>query len=1007
MDAKHKTYWRSPEQEPAHGLAQIGGDEFPGLEAAGGRRVRRRDFLKVAGFSFAAATLTGCTRAPVEKAIPLLVQPEEFVPGVAQYYASTCAGCAAGCGTLVKVRDGRPIKLEGNPGHALSRGGLCASGQGALLGLYDTQRFRAPQRQGRDTGWQTLDAEVTTRLAEIRASGGAVRFLSSTVTSPTLRAAIAGFLKPYAGAKHVLYDVPSQSAILDAHERTHGARLLPSYHFGKAEVIAGFDADFLGTWLSPVSFTAGYSAGRRPAGEQPRMSYHVQFEPRMTLTGSNADWRYAIAPEESLAILYYLAERIAGLAGTRFNGSAPAELPVARGVLDQLAARLGEARGKSLVLSGSNHPDEQVLVNFLNHLLGNYGSTVDAEHPSYQAQGNDAELTALLDEIAAGKVQALFVHSANPAFDFPRHAAVFARVPLLVSLAERADETASLAHYVAPDHNSLESWGDAEPVAGHISLQQPAIRPLGDTRAALESLARWSGRQASAYDLLRESWQKQIHPRARSPKTFETFWEQSLHDGYVEVEASKSKFKSFDTAAVSAASRAARAGAPYSVVLYAGAAMLDGRNAYNPWLHELPDPITKVTWDNYASLSPAAAAKLGVNEGDVVRVESEQGAIELPAFLQPGQHDSVIAIALGYGSKLSARFADLGPKWIDFLPSVGENGLVGGNAAGLITTADRRMGYVAAASIRKTGRKQPLASTQTYNTLTIPGKLARFDREPRPIIQETTLAAFAKDPASGVEEHEDNKDDLWPADHETSGPRWGMVIDLNACTGCSGCVIACQAENNIPVVGKDEVRRNREMHWLRLDRYYSEPAPGVVDVAQQPMFCQQCGNAPCETVCPVLATVHSEDGLNQQVYNRCIGTRYCANNCPYKARRFNWFDYAHDDVLENLVLNPDVTVRSRGVMEKCTFCVQRIQTAKIEARDQGRPVADGEIRTACEQSCPAGAIVFGDLNDPKSRVTQLMKAPRRYRVLSELGVMPAIGYLTLVRNREEGEEKHG
>ncbi len=1007
MDAKHKAYWRSPEQGQGNALVQISGDEFPGLEAAGGTRVKRRNFLKVAGFSFAAATLTACSRAPVEKAIPLLVQPEQFVPGVAQYYASTCNGCAAGCGTLVKVRDGRPIKLEGNPQHALSRGGLCATGQGALLGLYDTQRFRAPQRQGRETGWQTLDAEIITGLAEIRAKGGTVRFLSSTITSPTLRAAIAEFLKPYSYARHVMYDVPSQSAILDAHERTHGVRLLPRYDFEKAEVIASFDADFLGTWLSPVSFTAGYSAGRKLADERLQMSYHAQFEPRMTLTGSNADYRYAIAPGDSLAILSYLAERVATLAGMRFDRGTSAELPVARAVLDQFAGRLWQARGKSLVISGSNDPEEQVLVNFLNHLLGNYGATLDLERSSQQAQGSDAELTTLLEELSAGKVQALFVHGANPAFDFPRHAAALARVPLLVSLAERADETASLAHYVAPDHNSLESWGDAEPVAGHLSLQQPAIRPFGDTRAALESLARWGGRQGSAYDLLRQSWQKQIYPRARTSKAFEAFWEQSLHDGYVEVEAPKATLKSFNLAAVRPSNGLARAATPYSVVLYTGAAMLDGRNAYNPWLHELPDPVTKVTWDNYASFSPATAAKLGLNESDMVRVETEQGAIELPAFLQPGQHESVIAIALGYGSKLSTRFANIGPQWLDFLPSVGENGLVGSNAAGLITIADKRLSYVAGATIRKTGRTHALASTQTHNTLTVPEKFARFDHEPRPIIQETTLAAFVKNPASGVEEHEDNKDDLWSADHESSGPRWGMVIDLSACTGCSGCVIACQAENNIPVVGKDEVRRNRAMHWLRLDRYYAEPAPGMADVAFQPMFCQQCGNAPCETVCPTLATVHSEDGLNQQVYNRCIGTRYCANNCPYKGRRFNWFDYAHDDVLQNLVLNPDVTVRSRGVMEKCTFCVQRIQTARIEARDQGRPVAEGEIKTACEQSCPAGAIVFGDLNDPKSLVAHLMRSPRRYRVLSELGIKPAIGFLTIVRNREEGEEKHG
>lgn len=1004
MDTKPKQYWTAPDRKPANGLVQIGGDEFPGLEAAGGARLKRRDFLKVAGFSFAAAGITGCTRAPVQKAIPMLVQPEEIVPGVAQYYASTCGGCAAGCGTLVKVRDGRPVKLEGNPQHALSRGGLCAAGQASLLGLYDTQRFRAPERRGKSTDWKTLDAELTAKLGELRASGGALRLITPSIVSPGLSAAIAGFVEQFPGARHVMYDVPSRSATLDAHESTHGARVLPRYDFGRAEVIVSFDADFLATWISPVEFTAAYTTGRRPTAERPRMSYHVHFEPRMTLTGGNADRRYATAPGGSGAILTCLAGRIANRAGFRFDSGPNCDLPVDRPTLDRLAGRLWDARGKSLVINGANDAGEQRLVNFINHLLGNYGTTLDVARPSYQAQGSDAGVAELLDEISAGSVQALFVLGANPAFDFPRHAAAMARVPLIVSLAERRDETAALAHYVAPDHHFLESWGDAEPVAGRVSLQQPAVRPLADTRSSLESLARWSGKPGSAYDLLRDAWQKSIYPRALTRQTFDAFWDQSLHDGCVEVAAVSPKLKKFDAAAVRPISRGS---APYSVVLHMTAAMLGGRHAYNPWLHELPDPVTKVTWDNYASLSPATAAKLGAADGDVVRVETANGALELPAFVQPGQHDSAIAIALGYGSKLSARFANVGPKWIDFLPSVGANGLVGSNAAGLVTVADQRLGYVVPAAIRKTGRKQPLASTQTHNTLTVPEKLAKFEREPRPIIQETTLAAFAKDPAAGVKESEDNRDDLWPADHATAGPRWGMVIDLGACTGCSGCVIACQAENNVPVVGKDEVRRNREMHWMRIDRYYSETAPSVVDVAFQPMFCQQCGNAPCETVCPVLATVHSEDGLNQQVYNRCIGTRYCANNCPYKGRRFNWFDYAHDDVLQNLVLNPDVTVRSRGVMEKCSFCVQRIQTAKIAARDEGRPVADGEIQTACQQSCPADAIVFGDLNDPRSRVSQLMKNPRRYRILSELGVKPAVGFLTLVRNREEGEEKRG
>ncbi len=1005
MDTKRKAYWMSPQQKGSD-LVQIGNaDKFPGLEAAGGVRVPRRDFLKLAGFSFALATLTGCSRAPVQKAIPLLVQPEDRVAGTAHFYASTCGGCAAACGTLVKVRDGRPIKLEGNPEHSISRGGLCATGQASILGLYDAQRFRAPQHEGKPADWTTLDREVGEQLARIRSSGGAVRFLTSTINSPTLLAAIADFLKPYADSKHVVYDVPSRSAILDAHERTHGARLLPDYDFSRADVIVSLDADFLGTWISPVAFTREYSEGRTLDPERQRMSYHVQFEPRMSLAGGNADWRYAIAPDESAAILSYLAGRIAGRAGARF-ASPTTEPPVGRAVLEPLAERLWAARGKSLVVSGSNDPEEQVLVNFLNHLLGNYGVTVVLDRPSNQARGSDADLLTLLDEIEAGKVQALFVYGVNPAYDFPHIAGALAQVPLVVSLAERADETAQIASYVAPDSHYLESWGDAEPVAGRLSLRQPAIHPPGDTRAALESLTRWSGNSATVYDQLRDHWRTEIYPRAQTTKAFDSFWDQALHDGYLEIAAAKPKLKPFNLDAVSQPAPAQRRG-PYSVVLYASAAMLDGRNAYNPWLHELPDPVTKVTWDNYAALSPATAAKLGVTEGEVVQVNTERGMVELPAFIQPGQHDSVIAVALGYGSCLSARFAGIGPKWIDATPSVGANGLVGTNPAELIAVTGRHLAYVNDASVRKTGRTQPLASTQTHNTLTVPEKLAKFDHEPRPIIQETTFAAYLKEPGSGVEEHDERRDDLWPADHETTGPRWGMVIDLGACTGCSGCVIACQAENNIPVVGKDEVRRNREMHWLRVDRYYSETAPGMTDVAYQPLLCQQCGNAPCETVCPVLATVHSEDGLNQQVYNRCVGTRYCANNCPYKGRRFNWFDYAHDDKLQNLVLNPDVTVRSRGVMEKCTFCVQRIQAAKIQAREEGRPIADGEIQTACQQSCPADAIVFGDLNDPNSRVTRLMRSPRRYRLLSELGVEPAVGFLTLVRNREEGEQQHG
>ena len=416
----------------------------------------------------------------------------------------------------------------------------------------------------------------------------------------------------------------------------------------------------------------------------------------------------------------------------------------------------------------------------------------------------------------------------------------------------------------------------------------------------------------------------------------------------------------------------------FTLVLYPSIAMIEGRQAYNPWLHELPDPITKITWDNYASISPATATSLGVSDGDVVRVEN----IELPVLVQPGQHDRVIAVALGYGRKASERFAALGPRWLDHRPTVNEKGRVGENASPLLAFHDGLLRYERAdVKIARTGRRVDLALTQTHHTLSVDGVV-------RPIVQETTPGEPAEPP--------ERREELWPEDHAYKGHRWGMAVDLNACTGCSACVVACQVENNTPVVGKDEVRRRREMHWIRIDRYYSGP-PDNVEVAHQPMMCQQCDHAPCETVCPTLATVHSDEGLNQQVYNRCVGTRYCANNCPYKTRRFNWFNYPREDRLANLVLNPDVTVRTRGIMEKCTFCVQRIQEAKIEAKVLGAPVKDGDIRTACEQACPAGAIVFGDLNDPNSHVARLARDARQYRVLEDLNVGPAVHYLKIVR----------
>jgi molybdopterin-containing oxidoreductase family iron-sulfur binding subunit len=917
---------------------------------------------------------------------------------------------------LAKVRDGRPIKLEGNPEHPVSQGGLCATGQASILGLYDSERLRHPLKEWKPSTWADVDREIAADLETIRRERGAVRFLTGTIHSPTIRAAIQDFLKPFPDARHVIYDSVSHSALLDAHEKTHGVRVLPRFYFDKAEVIASFDADFLGTWISPVEYTADYRAGRNL--EAKRVSYHVQFEARLSVTGSKADQRFAVAPGDLGPLLTYLVQRIARKAGSPFASGQADAAAVKEPFLDELAERLWRARGRSLVVCGANEVRQQILCNYINHLLGNYGATLDLEKPSMQSQGDDQELGNLLDEMRKGKIKALFVHGVNPAFDLPGgdslHRAL-ENVPLLASFAQRLDETAVLARYVLPEPHYLESWSDHESVSGVVSISQPVLHRLGETRSLAETISAWGGSPKPSYDLVRDTWRTSVFPRQKKERDFETFWERALHDGFAEVGTIAMGTKPFSMKSVQPIWHAQRPEAnSFSIVLYSTLGMLDGRNAYNPWLHELPDPITKVTWDNYVSIAPAAAARYGISDGDVVRIDTSDGTVvELPAYVQPGQHEQTLAIALGYGSKLSSRFAKVGPQWIDALLSVGENGVVGVNAAPLLKFGDGILEYGQEnVRLTRTGKQRELACTQTHNTLTVPKRLQPKGSGPRPVLQETTLAAYLRDPHSGVEDHEE-KEDLWPTDHPYTGPRWGMVIDQNACTGCSSCVVACQVENNIPVVGRDEIRRNREMHWLRIDRYYSETDSGEIEVAYEPLMCQQCENAPCETVCPVLATVHSEDGLNQQVYNRCIGTRYCANNCPYKGRRFNWFNYAHDDQLQNLVLNPDVAVRSRGVMEKCTFCVQRIQEAKIEAKRRGEKVSDGAVQTACQQSCPAQAIYFGDLNDPQSRVSKMMANPRRYRVLSELNVRPAVGYLTVVRNRPEEEtglskeEHHG
>jgi molybdopterin-containing oxidoreductase family iron-sulfur binding subunit len=940
----------------------------------------RRDFLAAFGAGVTGSALAACSRAPVQKAIPFLVQPEEVTPGVATWYATTCGGCSAACGLLVKTRDGRPIKVEGNPDSSLSGGGTCAVGQATVLSLYDEARLPGPRWAGRSTTWGEIDTRIIERLTAAGRRGRIV-FLSGPVVSPTLNRLIGECRQRWAGFRHVVHEPLSLAALRRANQVTFGRFEVPHYRLDRAQVVVGLDADFLGTWLSPVEFTRAYTRVRRVrAGAAPPR--HVQFEPGLSLTGANADVRVAVPPSDlglvAVALLRGIAER-RGIDGVPEVPSVGGDRSAAEAAAEDLWAH----RGDSLVVCGARDVDVQVVVNAANALLGNLGAAVDFARPSLQSQGDDGAVAEAIESMRRGEVQALIVHDANPVYDHPRAAALLEgidRVALSVSLAGRLDETASSVQAVCPDHHFLESWGDAEPVAGHLSLGQPAIAPLHDTRSVLDSLLRWTAAESGAYGYLRDHWRRAIFPRQRRYHDFDEFWDRSLHDGGLELPAEERPAPRLAGDWIGAARRILDAhrlsaglgeGGRCQVHLHASVAIRDGRHADNAWLQEVPDPVTKVTWGNVAAVSPSLAARLGVADGDVVALEATGAArVELPALVQPGQAPDTVSVAVGYGRT-----------------AAGKAGLaVGANAFPLLAASTF-------AHVVKTGRSAPLAVTQTQDSL-----------EGRPLLQETTWASLAAG-APGAPDHE--QPSLYP-ERAPGEHRWGLAIDLSSCTGCSACIVACQAENNVPVVGPDEVRRRREMHWIRIDRYYTGP-PEAPRVGFQPMMCQHCGNAPCEPVCPVLATTHSTDGLNQQIYNRCIGTRYCANNCPYKVRRFNFFDYASGDrpglglrkPLPVMVLNPDVTVRSRGVMEKCSLCVQRIQAGRFRALKEGRELADGDVRTACQQACPAQAIMFGDLSDPRSRVAEWSRSSRAFHVLDDLGTRPAVAYLAKVRHPRE------
>lgn len=977
-------------------------DEVIGKKAEESNLTPRRDFLKFLGFGVAAASLAAC-EAPVRKTIPYLVRPEQIVPGIANYYASTYFDGYDYASLLVKTREGRPIKIEGNPLSSVTKGKVNARVQASVLSLYDNARLTGPLMNGNSAPWANIDKAITDKLTEITARGGKIRILSSTVISPSTLKVIDDFSKKYPNTKHIQYDAVSCSAMIQANKESFGVSALPTYSFNKANIIVAFDCDFLLNWISPVEYASQYGETRKLNGGRKEMSKHYQFESALSLTGSNADVRKGIKPSQQLSYIIALHNAIASKAGAKSAGSANADAKV----IEKLAEELWSNKGKSLVVCGINDASAQKLVNSINSMLGSYGSTIDLDNASYLRKGNDADLAMLLEEADKGEVAALFVYNCNPVYTLPNgdaFAKSMNRIELSVSFADRADETASVCKFICPDHHPLESWSDAEPRKGVFSTCQPTIAPLFDTRQMQESLLAWAGTPTVFHDYMAANWQ------AWAP---EASWNKIIQDGVYEKAASSPMSYSFN-ADVSGISESKAAGA-IEVVVYEKAGVGNGAQANNPWLQELPDPVSKITWDNYLAVSPKDAREKGWRQGNIVTVKTAKASLKIPVLIQPGQTPGTVSIALGYGRTKAGKTADN----------------IGWNAYPLVSMVNGALSYSATAEILKTADEDYVfAATQTHHTMM-----------GRAIVKETTLEEYKKKPNSGNEEllfevkvgkeisKKPAKDvTLWD-EHEIGNHHWGMSIDLNSCIGCGACVVACTAENNVPMVGKDEVMRSREMHWMRIDRYYSsdfDPKEGekgdiklmenpsdMPRVVFQPVMCQHCNHAPCETVCPVIATSHSSEGLNQMIYNRCVGTRYCANNCPYKVRRFNWFrysdnpkfDYNMNNDLGKMVLNPDVVVRSRGVMEKCSMCVQRIQETKLNAKKEGRKIKDGEFNTACAQTCPTNAITFGDYNIPDSSLNQMWKPKERsYHLLEELNVQPNVFYQTKVRNIEESRE---
>ena len=1020
-----KIYWKSVEQLDEQNVAiqKIGEKEFAeeipvedflgDKESLENSATSRRDFLKYVGFSTAAAAVAAC-EGPVIKSVPYVVQPDRIRPGVSNYYATAIADGFDFGSILVKTREGRPIKIENNRESPFFGKGN-ARVHASVLGLYDILRLQGPKAFGEDISWEDFNIQIKARLSALKATGKKVVILTQTFASPTTQKIIKGFQNSFPNVEHIIYDAVSESATLDAFETIYGQRALPYYHFEKAEVIVSFGADILGDWQGG-GFSSSYAKTRVPDKNhgKAKMSYHLQLEANMTLSGANADKRIPLSPSEQRAVLLSVYTKITN------KGSVVKLSPSSEKIANDIVSKIKKNGKKAIVVTGIEDKNLQMVALAINHYIKS--EIIDVNALCYVRQGKTEKMVELVQKMEKGEISGLITMGVNPCYTLPNakdFLEVLKKIDLSVCFSMKEDETALSCQYIAALPHYLESWGDYEFKKGHYFLAQPTIRPLFDTQSFQDILLEWSGSPKTYYEVIKENWKENILKGVS--------WNKTLQDGFFiqSISSSLNFNNDVDVLENINYSHFSKKEGAMELVLYTQTGVGDGRQANNPWLQEFPDPITRVSWDNYLTISLLDAKNLGLKNktedngalnGSYAIVVVRGKSLKVPVFIQPGQAEGTLGLSLGYGSKEGLK----------------KEMQTGVNAFSLYNNFSN----IQMATVTPAGAWHRFACVQLQNTL-----MGRGD-----IIRETTLEIFnTKDkkywnPVPKVSKNHietpvtSPEVSIWKEFENTVGHHFNLSIDLNACTGCGACVIACHSENNVPVVGKNEVRKSRDMHWLRIDRYYSseatfkkdekkkEETKGLVknirtlstlekaaanpQVAFQPVMCQHCNHAPCETVCPVAATSHGRQGQNQMAYNRCVGTRYCANNCPYKVRRFNWFlynqndefDYYMNNDLGRMVLNPDVVVRSRGVMEKCSMCIQKTQKTILDAKREGRQIKDGEFQTACSSACGNGAIVFGDVNDKESKISKLKENERSYRLLESVGTKPNVMYQTKVRN---------